>query len=275
MFAERQEIGGRCYALDPVSFEVGRPRAGVLFLAVAAGLSPLILALLLILLLVMAFPVAAVGQSVTARFLPSVMRRLGRRFVRERSELLRDICGRVLDVGAGSGEYLPHYLAARGPVSEVVLLEPLEALHATLLKRVRGSAAPFRVRITGDAVEVLASDPGHAGTYDWAVLGNVLCEVPCQRRALAALDRLLKPGGRVYFSEHVACARGSWTRWFQDLVNPLWRLLSGGCNCNRETLRALEATGYDIAVWHFDVRGTFFVTPFVLGIAQKPPRKGA
>jgi len=40
-------------------------------------------------------------------------------------------------------------------------------------------------------------------SVDWIILGNVLCEIPDVDEALRILDRLLKPGGRVYYSEHV------------------------------------------------------------------------
>jgi hypothetical protein len=45
--------------------------------------------------------------------------------------------------------------------------------------------------------------------------------------------------------EHVRSTR-PWKGWFQDLVQPLWTWLTGGCRPNRETERTVEAAGFRI-----------------------------
>ena len=89
-------------------------------------------------------------------------------------------------------------------------------------------------------VEDLVAAEG--GTYDAVILGNVLCEVPEPiADTLAYVCRLLKKGGRVYFSEHVYDREHLWRAALQLLVHPWWVTVSGGCHCNRCQLEAIEA----------------------------------
>ena len=107
--------------------------------------------------------------------------------------------------------------------------------------------------------------------FDWIVLGNVLCEVPDQEGVLAHVDRLVRPGGRVYFSEHIAHPAGTFWRSVQDWVNPWWCCVSDGCNVNRPTLDRLLAQftpedGWEVQYWQMDVGA---LVPFVMGVATK------
>jgi hypothetical protein len=89
------------------------------------------------------------------------------------------------------------------------------------------------------------------------------------REAVQHIESLLKPGGHVYFSEHLGCAKGTWKRRFQDTLNPLWCLMMGGCNCNHDSLYILRnETNWDVVHWTFD---NFKVAmgPFVMGLAYK------
>ena len=70
---------------------------------------------------------------------------------------------------------------------------------------------------------------------------QVLCEVDDPVQTLKEIDALVKPGGKIYFSEHVASPKGSLSRILQESVNPLWHYCSGACNCNRETIRCMKA----------------------------------
>lgn len=92
------------------------------------------------------------------------------------------------------------------------------------------------------------------GSFDSIVLGNVLCEIPKWQKAITEVDRLLKPGGRVYFSEHVLDGEGSWRRFFQQKMRPWWFVVSGGCDCARPILDELKKTEWDVKSWTVNVR---------------------
>ena len=63
---------------------------------------------------------------------------------------------------------------------------------------------------------------------------------------------------------------GTWQRNVQDLVNPLWRHMGGGCNCNRESDRLIQKhrSWEGVVVWQYD-HIEVMMGPMVLGLAHK------
>ena len=193
--------------------------------------------------------------------IPRVMNMVDKEFKRERKTLLQNVSGKVLDVGSGGGAYLQYCNAA----DQVVAVEPNLDMH----KAIREAGKHLQqLSIVRDISDV-ASDPSTASSFDWVIFGNVLCEVPHAPTTIAQVDSLLKPGGKIYFSEHLGAPLGTWRRRFQNWVNPLWRHAGGGCNCNRDSLDDLQKLSYDIVAWKYEhVR--VCMGPMVLGLALKP-----
>ena len=150
-----------------------------------------------------------------------------------RRELLADARGRVLEVGAGTGINLEHY--GEG-IEELVLVEPERAMVRKLEQRLRevGRAA----RIVEAEAEAL---PFPDASFDAVVCTLVLCNVADPQSALREMRRVLRPGGSFLFLEHVRSDDPRTAR-LQDRVNPAWRFVSNGCNCNRRTLSLIEAS---------------------------------
>lgn len=73
---------------------------------------------------------------------------------------------------------------------------------------------------------------------------QVLCTVSDPQRALAEVRRVLRPGGRLLFLEHVAAEPGSWLLSLQRALNPAVHCLGHGCSATRRTLEAIEAAGF-------------------------------
>ena len=140
--------------------------------------------------------------------------------------------GLTLDVGCGTGRNLPRYAAG----IRVVALDPAW----DSLQRAR-RRAPY-VPLVQASVEAL---PFSDGTFDTVVSGLVFCSVGDPRRGLAEVKRVLRPDGRLRMLEHVRSSR-PWKARFQDRVQPVWTRLSGGCHPNRDTERAVEASGFAI-----------------------------
>jgi SAM-dependent methyltransferase len=197
-------------------------------------------------------------------FIPKVMSGLAKITHIQRKLLLQHVSGRVLDVGSGGGAYLRHLKGA----SHVVCIEPIGACHGTI--RAAATDAGFfdyQVTIVGDTLEEYV-DKHPSEKFDWIILGNVLCEVPDQRATIEKITSVLKPGGHVYFCEHVASAPGTLLRRVQNMINPLWRRVSGGCNCNRDTLHELESVSHwDIISWDLSLK--VGGNRMVMGLAQK------
>mmetsp|Transcript_35741 Transcript_35741/g.54970 ORF Transcript_35741/g.54970 Transcript_35741/m.54970 type:complete len:306 (-) Transcript_35741:26-943(-) len=201
-----------------------------------------------------------------SNFLPRGMQYVARTFHRQRRELLRGVSGKVLDVGSGGGAYFQYFSNA----SHVVALEPMTALHHTIRKAAQEANLDLDSQLTLLPLcleEYYEEHPKEK--FDWIILGNVLCEVYDQEEALEIVDELLHPEGWLYFSEHVGRPKDTLARRFQDMVNPWYRIIGGGCNCNRDTMEQFHAMkGWDVVEWQYDDIQVVF-GPFVLGLAKR------
>ena len=159
-----------------------------------------------------------------------------------RAELLGGLSGRVLEIGAGTGLNLPHY--SRTAVTELVLAEPDPAMRRRL--DIKAVAQGVRATIVDAPAEAL---PFEDATFDAVVSTLVLCSVTDQRAALAEIARVLVPGGRLVFLEHVAAdaATTPERRRRQQRIEPVWRRVAGGCHLTRETEGAIRDAGFTFA----------------------------
>src|SRR5207244_6490605 len=112
--------------------------------------------------------------------------------------------------------------------------------------------------------------PLAAVSFDVAVSTLVLCGVDDQPRALRELRRVLRPGGRLLFIEHLRSGDPGTAR-LQDRLNWLNRLVVC-CDCNRPTLDSIRATGFIVdQVEHTELpKAPPFVRPAILGSATVP-----
>lgn len=180
-----------------------------------------------------------------------------------RRRLLADARGRVLEVGGGTGLNLPHYRA--GDIDSVVVVEPDGAMRTRLLRRVASAAVPVEVHET--TIESAAL-PG--ASFDTVVATLVLCTVDDQAAALAEIKRVLAPGGRLLFLEHVRSP--GWRGRAQEVLTPLWsRTLGAGCHLDRRTLDAIRDAGFVID--RCDRRGTIAAGVAVPAKAPVPVRE--
>jgi ubiquinone/menaquinone biosynthesis C-methylase UbiE len=150
-----------------------------------------------------------------------------------RRELLSEAEGRVLELGAGTGANLDLYPEN---VSELVALEPDPHMAKRLRATVAGSSR--QVSFSEAGAERL---PFEDASFDTVVSTLVLCTVPDPARALAETARVLRPGGRLLFLEHVRSEDPGTARW-QDRLEKPWRFLGDGCHCNRDTVATISAS---------------------------------
>jgi ubiquinone/menaquinone biosynthesis C-methylase UbiE len=183
---------------------------------------------------------------------------------RWRGELLHDLSGSVLEVGAGTGATLAHYPAA---VSRLVLCEPDPHMRRKLQARA-AALAPGRIEVVDCPAQALAFP---AGSFDAVVSSLVLCSVPDQNAALADIRRVLKPGGRLVFLEHVAADSNPPRLKWQKRVEPVWKHLMGNCHLTRRTEAAILAAGFRIErVERESIRKAMpLVRPSIRGVAVK------
>ena len=176
------------------------------------------------------------GHPVFAALYDPISASMERRWMGgRRRRLLAGARGAVLEIGGGTGENLAHYR----DVDRVVVAEPDPFMRRRLDQKVSDAGVP--VEVSAARAEEL---PFPDGSFDTVVSTLVLCTVPDQEAALDEVRRVLCPGGRLLFIEHVRAA-GSAARW-QDRLGPLWGRLFGSCHLDRDTIAAIEEAGFEI-----------------------------
>jgi ubiquinone/menaquinone biosynthesis C-methylase UbiE len=183
-----------------------------------------------------------------------------------RDELLHDLAGSVIEVGAGNGLNFGHYPLT---VTEVVAVEP-----EAYLRRQAESAAqsvPVKITVVDGTADHLPVDDA---TFDAAVASLVLCSVADQGPALGELHRVIRPGGELRFYEHVLSGDPRLARVQRVLDRTtIWPRVGGGCHASRDTVAAIEAAGFVVeSCRSFDFRPVRGIptAPHVLGRARRP-----
>jgi|SRR5436190_8152323 len=203
-------------------------------------------------------------MSVRSRLFALTYDRLGARVEKaglrkRREELLAGVSGSVLEIGGGTGANLPFY--GRGVVS-LTITEPEAPMLRRLEKRLREQGSPAKV------VQAPAEDlPFEDDSFDTAVSTLVLCGVGDQSRALREVRRVLRPRGQLVFIEHVRSDDQRLAQ-LQERMNRLNRLVAR-CDCNRQTLDAIQSAGFDVAQLERTELNKVprFVRPLIVGVA--------
>jgi ubiquinone/menaquinone biosynthesis C-methylase UbiE len=148
-----------------------------------------------------------------------------------RSALLGQASGRVLELGAGTGLNLPHY---PDNLEELVLTEPSPPMVGRLERRAKSAGTRSSVMVA-DAERL----PFEDDAFDTVVSTLVLCTVDHPQQAISEIARVLKPGGKLLFLEHVRSDSRRLARW-QDRLHGPWHAFAAGCNANRPTVDMLR-----------------------------------
>jgi SAM-dependent methyltransferase len=173
-------------------------------------------------------------------------------------QLFAGLEGTVVEIGPGTGvnlPYLPDDLRWIG-------LEPNPHMHDFLRDQLANRNLDASLR-TDPAQNTGLPD----ACADVVISTLVLCSVPSLDDTLAELRRILKPGGRLLFIEHVAAPHDTWLYTLQRGIRPVWTRLADGCHPDRETGAALQRAGFSsVSFDRFDT-SLPVVSPHVMGVA--------
>jgi ubiquinone/menaquinone biosynthesis C-methylase UbiE len=148
-----------------------------------------------------------------------------------RAALLGQAKGQVLELGAGTGLNLPYYPEG---LKELVLTEPSPPMVTRLERRAKRPGITASVMVA-DAERL----PFEDDRFDTVVSTLVLCTVDEPQRAIDEITRVLRPGGKLLFLEHVRADSPRLARW-QDRLHRPWHAFAAGCHANRATVDMLR-----------------------------------
>ena len=157
---------------------------------------------------------------------------------KQREKIVHRAYGDVLEIGFGGGLNLRHY--DRDNVRRVFGLEPSEGM--------RKSAADViaETDIDVELIDLPGEEiPLDDNSVDSVLVTYTLCTIPDAVTALRGMRRVLKSGGHLFFCEHGKAPDTNVHKW-QRRLNPGWRLVSGGCNMDRDIPALLREGGFDI-----------------------------
>ena len=161
-----------------------------------------------------------------------------RPIMKQRAKVVPKADGVVLELGCGSGTNFAMYDA--GKVEKLYALEPAPGM----IVKAKRSAGELGMGKSIEFLETGAENiPLPDKSVDTAVITFVLCTIPDWAGALAETRRVLKPGGKILFTEHGLAPDEGISKW-QRRVEPVWKSLAGGCHLTRDTLGLLREGGF-------------------------------
>lgn len=143
--------------------------------------------------------------------------------------------GEVLELAVGTGRNLPYY----NPHVRLSGIELSPEMLAIAHERQQREGRDANLRL-GDAHQLEFADE----SFDTVVCTLALCTIPDDRQAVAEVRRVLRPGGRFIFMEHVRSPVRA-VRTVQRLIEPL-TLRFEADHLTREPLEHLHALGFEI-----------------------------
>jgi SAM-dependent methyltransferase len=157
---------------------------------------------------------------------------------KQREKVVPQAEGVVLELGGCGGLNLPFY--DRSKVRKLFALEPAPGMLARARKTASKSDMP--VEILAETAEALSIP---AASVDTVLVTYSLCTIPDAIAALQGARRALRPGGRLLFCEH-GRAPDEAVRRTQSGLEPVWKVIGGGCHLTRNIPSLISGGGFEI-----------------------------
>ncbi len=137
---------------------------------------------------------------------------------------------RILEVGVGKAVNVNYYPSG----TEVTGIDPYPKTDALSVAQAKAKQRGVTLTTLEAAAEAL---PFPNESFDAVVSTLVFCSVQDPRLALQEVARVLRPGGRFVFIEHVWAPEGEhpFLHAQQEWLDPLQAVLAQGCHLNRHT----------------------------------------
>lgn len=179
-----------------------------------------------------------------------------------KARLFADLPETVVEIGPGTGANLRYYR----PGTRLIAVEPAPQMHAAL--RREAERRDITLEIHASPAERMEMEDA---SVEAVVSTLVLCSVRDPREVLGEIRRVLQPGGRFVFIEHVAGDPGTRLHRLQGWLRRPWAWLCEGCQLRRNTGAIIRAAGFDsVDEERFRVMWKWSpVSPHVAGTARR------
>jgi SAM-dependent methyltransferase len=169
---------------------------------------------------------------------------------RRKTEAFVDLPPTVVELGSGVGANL-RYLPAG---AHLIAIEPNPYMHSRLRRAAGRYGIDVEIRcVVGERIDLPDA------SAEAVISSLVLCTVSDPGAVLAEVRRILRPGGRFSFAEHVAAKPRTPTRWSQRIVRRPWAWTFEGCSCERDLASLIASAGFATA----DINPYRIHSPFV------------
>ena len=164
-----------------------------------------------------------------------------------RKALIPLASGNVLEAGPGTGANARYY--NWDAVGSLVLAAPEADTQNLPGKIYRKGCVKY---VEADVQEL----PFANNTFDTVVATLLFCSVPDPDKGLSELRRVLKPGGKYIFLEHVKPSKSAAAN-FAAMATPYWKKIAGGCHLDRDTGAAIIKAGFKVITPCLYSKGVF------------------
>jgi len=156
----------------------------------------------------------------------------------QREKIIPLASGNVLEIGIGTGLNLPFY--DKRKVNYLTAIDP----SADIWKK--NSFDTKTLDFGFDFMEAFSENiPAENNSFDTVVITYALCTIQDTDKSFDEIKRVLKKDGKLLFCEHGKAPDSGIERW-QNILNPVWKKISGGCNLNRDIKFMIERSGFKI-----------------------------
>lgn len=150
-----------------------------------------------------------------------------------RLEAIKELKGKVLEVGVGTGKNIPYY-------PDDIDITAID-FSSKMLEKARLKAEKFKKNV--DLIQMDAQNMDFQdNAFDMVFTTCVFCSVPDPIKGLVEIRRVCKPNGKIIMIEHVR-SENKIIGTIMDLLNPVIVNLYGA-NINRRTVENTNKAGF-------------------------------
>lgn len=157
---------------------------------------------------------------------------------KQREKIIPLANGQILEIGIGSGLNLPFYNEKN--VAHLTAIDP--SIEIWNQNNFDTKDLPFDFEFIEASAENIPTD---SNKFDSIVITYTLCSIKDVAIAFDEIRRVLKPNGQFFFCEHGKAPDKSVQKW-QNMINPIWEKLGGGCTLNRDIPSIIKDNGFQI-----------------------------